>query len=272
MATYAIGDIHGCFEEFQRLLDAIDFDPSADRIWHAGDLVNGGPDSLSVLRWFRDHDDVATTVLGNHDLHLVAVAYNRRRIRSKDTFDDVLETERAAELIAWLRRRPLMVRNGDTAMVHAGILPEWTVGDAEEAAREVEELLSSPKPQQLLDVMYGNKPRCLDDADTVEKRWRLFVNVFTRMRVLRPDGDLDFEFKSTYEEIPKGHTAWFDAEKPAWSDHRILCGHWSALGFRNTERVVALDSGCRWGGELTAFRLDDERVFQVESTQPEVFG
>lgn len=271
MATYAIGDIHGCFDEFRRLLDEIDFDPTDDRIWHTGDLVNGGPSSVATVRWFADHEEVATTVLGNHDLHLIAVAYNRRHLRSKDNFHDVLEADDSTELIDWLRQRPLLVRDGRWVMVHAGLLPQWTVDDAEEAAKEIEELVSSSKPEQLLDPMYGNRPRCIGNATCMEERWRVFVNALTRMRVLRSNGDLDFSYKKTYEEIPGDRIAWFDVDDARWTDHRIVCGHWSALGFRASERIVALDTGCRWGGKLTAFRLEDERVFQVDSKQPAVF-
>lgn len=272
MATYAVGDIHGCFAEFRQLLETIDFDPDADHLWHTGDLVNGGPDSLGVVRWFYNHQGCASTVLGNHDLHLLAVATGNRRMRSKDNFDDVLEADDAGELLDWLRTRPLMGTLDDRrVVVHAGLLPQWTVDDARQAAREVEELLSSTKPEQLLGVMYGNKPRCLEDAHDVEQRWRLTVNAFTRMRVLNSDGDLDFTFKSTYEEIPEDKIAWFDVQQPAWEGWQVVCGHWSALGFRQNDSILALDTGCRWGGELTAFRLEDERLFQVDSTRRPAF-
>ena len=264
MATYAIGDIHGCFAEFQQLLDKIDFDEDRDHLWHTGDLVNGGPDSLSTLRWFVEHDDVATTVLGNHDLHLLAVATGSHEMRPKDNFDDVLQAPAADELIDWLRRQSLVVTDDDRVLVHAGLLPGWTVDDAREAARDVEELLAHPKPEQLLDSMYGNRPNHPDLVSSLEERWRLTVNALTRMRALERDGSLNFSFKSTYDELPDELVAWFDVDEPAWAGARIICGHWSALGLHRTESVTALDTGCRWGGQLTAMRLDDEAIFQVD--------
>ena len=265
MSIYAIGDIHGCFEEFQRLLEIVDFDAAEDRIWHVGDLVNGGPQSLETVRWFKDHDQVATSVLGNHDLHLIAVALGVHNKRSKDTFDDILLAPDRGELIDWLRQRPLLVVDKGRVLVHAGLLPQWSVAEASELARQVEELLTSSKPEQLLEVMYGNNPKCCDDVQTLEGRWRLTINAMTRMRVLEANGDLNFSYKSTYEDIPPDKMAWFDADQPAWADHQIICGHWSALGLHRTERITALDTGCRWGGKLSAYRLDDEAIFEVDA-------
>ena len=267
MPTYAIGDIHGCYDEFCELLELIDFDPDDDFLWHTGDLVNGGPNSVDVVRWFRAHPGCSESVLGNHDLHLLAVATGNRTMRSKDNFDDVLEADDADELLDWLRRRPLIADVGDRLIVHAGLLPDWTVEDAHDAAREVEQLLRSTQPDQLLCVMYGNKPKCLQRARNIEERWRLTINATTRMRVLDTRGHLDFSYKSTYEDIPDEKIAWFDVEHPAWEGTKIICGHWSALGLRNTDRILALDTGCRWGGKLTAFRLDDDQLFQVDSNR-----
>lgn len=272
MSTYVIGDIHGCYREFCELLEQIDFTPETDHVWHTGDLVNGGPDSAEVVRWFLNHPESSGTVLGNHDLHLLAVATGNRRMRSKDNFNDVLEAPDATELIDWLRHQPLVVELDDRVLVHAGLLPEWTVDDARDAALEVEELLASSRPDQLLGVMYGNKPRCLDRAEEVEQRWRLTINAMTRMRVLRANGDLDFDFKSTYDEIPDDKTAWFDVDDPAWEGRQVVCGHWSALGLYKNDRIQALDTGCRWGGQLTALRLEDENIFQVDSLREPVFG
>lgn len=271
MATYAVGDIHGCFEEFQNLLEFIDFDADTDQIWHVGDLVNGGPDSLGVLRWFIEYEASATTVLGNHDLHLVAVGRGVEKRRDNDTFGDILDAGDAPALIDWLRRRPLMVGSGERVLVHAGLLPQWSVSEALEIAREIEEILSGERPERLLSHMYGNQPRHIDDAKTDRERWRCAINGLTRMRVLDADGGLNFSYKSTYDEIPEGKYAWFDAEEPAWADHQLICGHWSALGFHQTDRVIALDTGCRWGGKLTAFRLDDDQVFCVDSLQEQAF-
>lgn len=271
MATYAIGDIHGCFEEFQILLEAIEFDATVDHIWHVGDLVNGGPDSLGALRWFIENEASATTVLGNHDLHLIAVGRGVQKRRENDTFGDVLEADDAPALIDWLRRRPLMVRRGERVLVHAGLLPQWSVDDACELAEEIEAVLSSSEPEKILSAMYGNQPRRIGDAKTDEQRWRCVINAMTRMRVLDADGGLNFSYKSTYDEIPEGKYAWFDAGQRAWADHQLFCGHWSALGLYHSDDVVALDTGCRWGGKLTAFRLEDEQKFFVDSLQKPVF-
>lgn len=266
MAQYVIGDIHGCFDDFQRLLELIEFDAVTDTVWHTGDLVNGGPQSLAVLKWFFDHRREATTILGNHDLHLIAVVRGAHKKSHRDNFDDVLNADECDELIDWLRAQPLLVPFDKRVLVHAGLLPEWTVEDAVEAAREVEEILSSSRPEQVLGVMYGNRPARLSDAATVEERWRVTINALTRMRALTEQGKMDFTYKSTYEELPEDRKAWFDVENAAWTDRQVVCGHWSALGFRQSERVIALDSGCRWGGKLTALRLGDDQVFQVDSS------
>ena len=271
MATYAVGDIHGCFAEFERLLKKIDFDGETDHIWHVGDLVNGGPDSLGALRWFYNNEASSTTVLGNHDLHLVAVAYGAHKQRSKDTFGDVLGADDGAELVDWLRRRPLVVQRNNRVLVHAGLLPQWSLHEASEMAREVEEILGSSKPEQVLEVMYGNQPRHFDDATTPEERWRAAINVFTRMRVLDADGGLNFRYKSTYGDIPADKYAWFDADEPAWVEHQVICGHWSALGLHRSQRVIALDTGCRWGNKLTAIRLDDDQIFSVDASSDAAF-
>jgi bis(5'-nucleosyl)-tetraphosphatase (symmetrical) len=265
MATYVIGDIHGCYAEFQRLLETIDFDPASDRIWHTGDLVNGGPCSETTLRWFMENEDVATTVLGNHDLHLVAVARGVQKKTPRDNFEDILGAADCTKLIDWLRRQPLLLREGDSLLVHAGLLPQWTIDQALDAAKEIEEILASSQPEQVLGVMYGNRPARWGDVKTTEERWRMIINAMTRMRVLRGDGGLDFTYKSTYSAIPGERMAWFDAEQPRWLGEQIYCGHWSALGLFRNDRVVALDTGCRWGGALTALRLEDQEIFQVEA-------
>ena len=265
MATYAIGDIHGCFQAFLDLLDRVGFDAEVDRIWQVGDLVNGGPSSLEVVRWFRDHDEVVTTVLGNHDLHLLAVAYGVHRPRAKDTLGPLLEAADAASLVDWLRGRPMVARQGDRVMVHAGLHPTWTVDQAMELGAEIEELLRSSKPEQLLGVMYGNEPHHPSGVTTMEERWRLVINVMTRMRVLQAGGQLEFRYKSTYEEIEAPKMAWFDAPSKAWEGAQVICGHWSALGLRQRPDLLALDTGCRWGRHLTAVRLDAGAVFQVPS-------
>ncbi len=273
MTTYAIGDIHGCFTEFQGLLAAIDFDPMADRLWQVGDLVNGGPDSLSVLRWFADHRDCTTVVLGNHDLHFLAVALTSRAPRSNDTFRAALEAPDRRELTDWLRHCPLLIVDDDRhiAMVHAGLHPGWTIDLAQRLCQEVQTELRSSTPERLLSEMYGNQPASPAEATNAVERWRTTINVTTRMRVVDHEQRLHFDFKSTYEDIPPHLEAWFDAPDASWAPYRILCGHWSALGRRIDDRLLAIDSGCRWGGQLTALNLDTMDITCVDAQAAPIF-
>jgi len=268
MASYAIGDIHGCFETFIALLEEIEFDAAEDEILHTGDMVNGGPKSLETIRWFIKHDSVVTSVLGNHDLHLLAVACGEGELRDNDTFIDILEASDREELLDWLRGCPMIVELGDQVLVHAGLLPDWTVADAKEAARAVEEQLRSSDWTGVFENMYGNEPRLWRDAKSGEDRRRLTINAMTRMRAVRKDrGELEFMYKGTYEEMPEGLCAWFDVEDRAWAGHQVICGHWSALGLRQWEQVLALDTGCRWGRKLTACRLEDGQICDVDARE-----
>jgi len=264
MATYAIGDIHGCLETLRRLLDRIDWDPERDRLWLVGDLVNGGPDSLGVLRWVRERSDRTVTVLGNHDLHLLAVAAGEAPNRPEDTFGRLLEAPDADRLLNWLRRRPMLHSSGDTVLVHAGLLPEWTADEAGRLAGELEEALRERDPSELFAEMYGNHPRGWSGELEGIDRLRVVVNALTRMRTLE-EGRMDFDFKGEPQNAPGHLEPWYSAEPRRWGGRRVVCGHWSAAGYRRSGDVHLLDSGCRWGGELTALRLDDEKLFQVES-------
>ena len=269
---YAIGDIHGCFETLGRLLDAIEFDPADDRLWLVGDLVNGGPDSLEVLRWVRRHPDSVTTVLGNHDLHMLAVASGAAEMRGKDNFEPVLRAPDADELLDWLRHRPLLVREGESAMVHAGLLPDWTIDEAEQVAGEVEAALQSGEAGEFFEAMYGNEPRRWRDDPTGHDRLRIVVNATTRMRTVDPDGAIQFDYKQGLDGIPDGQMPWFAHPRRRSTDTRLVFGHWSAIGYHSEANTHALDSGCSWGGPLSALRLEDERLFQVDSELPAVFG
>jgi len=271
MSTYAIGDIHGCLETFERLLEAIAFDPGADRLWCVGDLVNGGPDSLGVLRRVREFGERAIVCLGNHDLHLLAVATGAAEARESDTFHDVLEAPDLATWIDWLRHRQLVHRDNDWLMVHAGLLPDWTSDRATELAGETEDLLRSDHCESFLDDMYGNHPRrWRDDLGGIE-RHRLLVNATTRMRCLDADARIDFDYKRQLDGIPEDLMPWFRHPDRQSTDVEIVFGHWSAIGYHREDRIHALDSGCVWGGALTALRLEDREVFQVDSELPVVF-
>jgi bis(5'-nucleosyl)-tetraphosphatase (symmetrical) len=259
VATYAIGDVQGCFDELSALLERVGFDPSRDRLWLVGDLVNRGPKSLEVLRFVRSLGECAVTVLGNHDLHLVCRHEGFGRERSSDTFGDVLAAPDAKRLVDWLRTRPMMHVERRYAMVHAGLLPQWTVDTALALGREVEAALAAPDYRDFLANMYGSKPIEWSDALTGWERLRVIVNAMTRMRFATREGAMDVHAKGAAP--PAGHLAWFEA-RPERDEPAIVCGHWSTLGLKLTERVAALDTGCVWGGALTALRLEDRALYQ----------
>jgi bis(5'-nucleosyl)-tetraphosphatase (symmetrical) len=260
MATYAIGDVQGCFDELESLLARIAFDPARDRLWFVGDLVNRGPKSLEVLRFVRALGDRAVVVLGNHDLHLVCFHEGFAKRRADDTFDQLLAAPDAGELIGWLRSRSLMHVEGGYAMVHAGLLPQWSIEKAALLAREVETALRAPDYRDFLAHLYGSKPERWDDALAGWDRLRAIVNAMTRMRFCSRDGVMEFHAKGL--AAPKGYLAWFET-RPAGERAAIVCGHWSALGLKLSERLLALDSGCVWGGTLAALRLEDRSLAQV---------
>lgn len=264
MATYAIGDVHGCFATLKRLLSRIGYSPKDDRLWLVGDLVNRGPRSLAVLRWAAELDPGrAVVVLGNHDLHLLARAQGLAKERRRDTLDPILAARDRDDLLAWLRARPLLHRENGHLLVHAGLLPEWTAADAESLAREVEEELRSDRAGRLLGSLRDEPPGPWRAALTGGARRRLALAAFTRLRTLTPGRGLCTDFSGSPEEAPGGCLPWFDVPGRESRDTTVLFGHWAALGYRKREGTVALDSGCAWGRELTAFRLDDGRAFQV---------
>lgn len=263
MATYAIGDIQGCYEPLQQLLHTIQFDPQRDTLWLAGDLVNRGPGSLEVLRWAFAHRDVLRVVLGNHDLHLLAVDAGHGKHHDEDTLQTILDAPDKTTLLDWLRRQKLVHRENGWLMVHAGLLPQWSADDAERLAREVEKRLQADDYREFLRHMYGNKPGRWDESLQGDDRLRLIVNAMTRMRLVTADGAIDLKFKGELDNAPPELHAWFDAPDRRSADTPIVCGHWSALGLRLDENLCALDSGCLWGGDLTALRLEDRQVFQI---------
>jgi bis(5'-nucleosyl)-tetraphosphatase (symmetrical) len=260
MATYAIGDVQGCYDELRTLLSRVGFDSQRDRLWFVGDLVNRGPKSLEVLRFVRSLGERAVVVLGNHDLHLVCLAEGFAKDRADDTLSPVLAAPDARDLVDWLRTRPLMHVEGRHAMVHAGLLPQWSISEAKSLAGEVEAALGAPSYREFLAELYGSKPAHWDDALKGWDRLRVIVNAMTRMRFCSPDGVMDFHVKS--DRAPAGFLPWFEARPPR-DEPMIVCGHWSALGLRLTPRVSALDAGCVWGGSLAALRLDDGELIQL---------
>lgn len=264
MATYAIGDVQGCFEELQRLLEKIAFDPESDRLWLVGDLVNRGPQSLEVLRFVRSLGETAVTVLGNHDLHLIMLAAGCSRRRADDTLDAVLAAPDRDELLFWLRHQRLLYAEGEYVMVHAGLLPQWTVKKARRLAREVEQALVADDYPETLAHLWGSEPAAWSDDLVGWARLRVIVNVMTRMRFCTPQGLMEFKTKGEATNPPPGFLPWFAVDGRGSADHVLVTGHWSALGLRLETNLLALDSGCYWGQQLTALRLEDRQVFQVD--------
>ncbi|QJD28682.1 symmetrical bis(5'-nucleosyl)-tetraphosphatase [Methylococcus geothermalis] len=256
MAVYAIGDVQGCYAELQRLLDLIRFDPAGDRLLFTGDLVNRGPQSLETLRFIRSLGPAAATVLGNHDLHLLAVAYGVSRVKHKDTFGDVLEASDRNELLDWLRTRPLVHRESGYCLVHAGIPPCWDADTASARAAEVEAVLAGGDIAEFCRQMYGDKPDVWSDDLAGWDRLRFITNALTRMRYCDGAGRLDFKQKGAPGHQPAFLVPWFEVAGRRPSGATILFGHWSTLGYFAGKDCYCLDTGCLWGGELTALRLD----------------
>ncbi len=260
MSTYAIGDVQGCADELQDLLGRIRFDPGRDRLWFVGDLVNRGPKSLEVLRLVRSLGKSAEVVLGNHDLHLICLFEGFAKRRQDDTLDSVLKASDARELVDWLRTRALMHVKDGFAMVHAGVLPQWSMQRALALAHEAEGALRAPDYREFLAHLYGSKPDTWRDELKGWDRLRVIVNAMTRMRFCTAQGAMEFREKG--DAPPGGYMPWFDA-RHGRDKEIFVCGHWSTLGLKLSERLLAIDTGCVWGGSLSALRLEDRRLFQV---------
>lgn len=270
MAVYAIGDIQGCYDEFKLLLDQIKFDPACDRLWLTGDLVNRGPRSLDVLRLVKSFGEAAITVLGNHDLHLLAVSMGTEsRRKSGDTFDDVLQAPDRDELLQWLRTQPLLHHDAalNWTLIHAGLPPQWTLKQAMQCAREVEYVLrDAQQARELFSHMYGNDPDEWHDDLQGWPRLRFITNCLTRLRVCTADGKLKLKFKEVPAKLKDDVYPWFKVPGRRTRHDRIVFGHWSALGYYDGDNVLALDTGCVWGGTLCAVTLDEQRVrTEIES-------
>jgi bis(5'-nucleosyl)-tetraphosphatase (symmetrical) len=264
MATYAIGDIQGCFHSFQALLKKIHFNPSVDRLWLVGDLINRGSGSLEVLRWVFDHQSCIVTVLGNHDLHTLVVAEGFVSPHRSDTIQTLLDAPDAPILLAWLRHQPLIHMDQKYLMVHAGLLPQWSATKAKELADEVHQALRSEDYRDFLQHMYGNQPSSWNDDLKGWDRLRVITNAMTRIRICSKDGEMEFKFKGELHNKPLGYIPWFEVPERESSATPIIFGHWSALGLHTSNNVHALDTGCLWGGALTAFCLDDGSISQVQ--------
>lgn len=264
MATYAVGDLQGCIDPLYELLENINFDLQKDELWFSGDLVNRGPSSLATLRFAYGMGKAAKVVLGNHDLHLLAIAAGQRSPTRKDTLNDVLEAEDAEELLSWLRHQPLMVHDQKLGycMVHAGIPPDWSLETALGRAKEVETVLQSADYRDFFAHMYGDTPAGWSEGISGWPRLRVITNYLTRMRFIDAQGQLEFQTKTGTQPAPEGFTPWFAYPEHACRHEKILFGHWASInGITNSHYALALDTGCVWGGELTMMRLEDGQRF-----------
>ncbi|MGA1145143.1 MAG: symmetrical bis(5'-nucleosyl)-tetraphosphatase [Ilumatobacteraceae bacterium] len=264
MTRYAIGDIQGCHDSLEKLLSVIDFAPEKDQLWLVGDVVNRGPKSLETLRKIFSMKDSVKLVLGNHDLHLISLDAGCGKIRDDDTVNEILEAPDREALVSWLRAQPLMYVEDKYVMVHAGVLPDWTIPQAQACAQEVEAHLRGSDYRLFLENMYGSNPTKWNEELQGWERLRIIVNAFTRMRVCQKNGELDFKFKGEPKDLADNLVPWFKATSSRDKKFKVLFGHWSALGVYIGESVVGLDSGCVWGGKLTAIRLEDNEIFQVD--------
>jgi len=272
--NYLIGDLQGCCDAFERLLAEIGFSPSRDTLHVLGDLVNRGPDSLGTLRRLQGLGSAGRFLLGNHDLHLLALSVGGRKPHRGDTLDDILADPQRDAMIDWLRHGKLADSSDGWLLVHAGVLPQWDAAQTLSLAAEVEAVLQGPGMADFLRVMYGNEPERWHDELRGPARWRMVLNVLTRMRYCTADGKLDFKTKDGSGVAPAGHFAWFDVPGRATAGVPIAFGHWSTLGLQNRPDLLALDTGCVWGGALTAVRVDGGRreVIQVRCDQAAVPG
>jgi bis(5'-nucleosyl)-tetraphosphatase (symmetrical) len=260
MAIFAIGDVQGCYDDLMRLLERIHFDEADDRLWFAGDLVNRGPDSLGVLRFVRKLGKRAVSVLGNHDLHLLAVAAGAAKRKSSDTLDAILDAKDRDEYLDWLRQRPLLHHDEGLGytLVHAGLPPQWELAQAQACAHELESVLRGPGYVEFFRHMYGDEPKIWDPKLSGMDRLRFIVNCFTRLRFCTREGGLDLKTKGAPGTQPEGYLPWFEVPGRASARLHLLFGHWSTLGDISSHNVYPLDTGCIWGGRLTCLRLDGD--------------
>ncbi|MBA2485419.1 MAG: symmetrical bis(5'-nucleosyl)-tetraphosphatase [Nitrospira sp.] len=268
MATYAIGDVQGCYASLRRLTETIRFNPPQDRLWFVGDLVNRGPDSHHVLRFIKNLGPAAITVLGNHDLFLLAVAMGATALRRNDTLAQVLGAPDRDELLAWLRQQPLLHREGKYVLVHAGLLPQWTAEGAQQLAREAETALRGDQITATLRALHPNGHLQWAPELVGPIRFASIMKVLTRLRTCSISGEMESSFSGPPELTPEGFHPWFNIPSRKNATATVVFGHWAAMGLHMTPNLLALDSGCVYGRQLTALRLEDRRVFQVTCEDP----
>ena len=258
MATYAIGDIQGCFDDLLRLLDKIKFDPTHDTLWFVGDLVNRGTKSLETLRFVKSLGDGAVTVLGNHDLHLLAIAYLDKKSKKKDTLDAILNAPDRNEIIDWLRHRPLFHHQHGFCLLHAGLPPQWNFSTTKKMAHSAEKVLRGKNHLNFFENMYGEKPNVWSEELKGLERTRFIINCFTRLRYCTEKGELNFHEKGALGSQSKQLQPWFNVPKRKSAEMKIIFGHWSTLGYYAKDNCYGIDTGALWGGELTALKLGDK--------------
>ena len=271
---YLMGDLQGCCQALERMLQTIDFSPSRDHLFVLGDLVNRGPDSLGVLRRLRGLDNAATCLLGNHDLHLLAVAHGVRKMHRSDTLAPILDAPDREDWLLWLRQQRLAVHAHGWLMVHAGVVPQWDAAQTVVLAGEVEAMLRSPEVGEFLTLMYGNEPARWDDSLQGVDRWRCVVNSLTRLRFCAADGTMECATTEGAGGAPEGYMPWFEVPGRRTQGTPVAFGHWSTLGLVNRDDLLALDTGCLWGGHLTAVRVDGatREVIQIACPQAQKPG
>lgn len=268
MTTYAVGDIQGCLQPLQALLLHIQFNPKKDKLWVAGDMINRGPDSLKTLRFLYHLRNSIHVVLGNHDLHLLAVASGYRKPSPSDTLHAIVDAPDRDCLLEWVRQQPLIHHDNklDYTMVHAGIPPQWSIKQAIKYSQEVESVLQSNKISSFLKNMYGNEPDSWSKKLKGVERWRVITNYFTRMRFCDKEGRLELKTKAGIHNAPAGYLPWYEHKNRKTQNDNIIFGHWAALeGKASHPKVFAIDTGCVWGGELTMMRLDDGKLFSAKN-------
>ena len=268
MADYAVGDIQGCYRELMDLLDQVAFNPRTDKLWVVGDMVSRGPDSHKVLRFLYQHRDSLHAVLGNHDLHLIAIAFGLKRDKASDFLAKTLKSDALNDWVSWLRTLPLCFyhEGHDVAMVHAGIAPSWGINEALAYSREVEAVLQSEDAAKFLSEMYGNSPLIWSEDLAGMRRLRCITNYFTRMRALRSDGTMDFAYKGEISEMPLEHYPWFKFPERRTKKNTIIFGHWASLGgYVDQKYLYGLDTGCVWGRMLTLMNVETKELFIAQS-------
>jgi bis(5'-nucleosyl)-tetraphosphatase (symmetrical) len=268
VATYAIGDIQGCYDSLQRLLECIEFDPTRDRLWLVGDLVNRGPKSLEVLRWARALGDRVVAVLGNHDLYLLLRAAGATKKKTLDTLDPVLAARDCDQLVDWLRRLPFVHREHGFTLVHAGLHPAWTIAEAMSLGNEVQSLLRAADWQKRIGHLQCNRPPLWHPHLFGFERLQAITSVFVRLRACTPEGRMVYKFSGPPQQAPRGYMPWYAVPDARWRGEQVIFGHWSALSLYRDQACVALDTACVWGGALTAMRLEDGHVIQVPAEEP----